>query len=57
MEKFHELQHGRGKRRDESHSVPYVEPLSAATCLREALRRRQGTPAADLLSILQEDTP
>ncbi|MEQ1847824.1 MAG: hypothetical protein ABL983_19855, partial [Nitrospira sp.] len=24
--------------------VAYVEPLSEATCLREALRRRQGTP-------------
>ncbi len=24
--------------------VAYIEPLSEATCLREALRRRQGTP-------------
>ena len=29
-----------------------VEPLSDATCLREALRRRQGTPLEDFFSIL-----
>jgi len=35
-----------------SYSLPYVEPLSAATCLREALRRRQGTPLADFVNSL-----
>jgi peptide chain release factor 1 len=30
----------------------YVEGLNEATCLREALRRRQGTPLADFFSIL-----
>ena len=30
----------------------YVEPLREATCLREALRRRQGTQMADFFSIL-----
>jgi hypothetical protein len=30
----------------------YVEPLREATCLREALRREQGTPLADFFSIL-----
>jgi len=32
--------------------LPCVEPLPAATCLREALRRRQGTPMADCYSFL-----
>ena len=32
-----------------------VESLSDATCLREALRQRQGTPLADFFSILLED--
>jgi hypothetical protein len=31
---------------------PYVEPISDATCLREALRRRQGTPLADFVNSL-----
>jgi hypothetical protein len=35
-----------------SYSLPYVEPLSVATCLREALRRRQGTPLADFVNSL-----
>ena len=30
----------------------YVEDLSDATCLRETLRRRQGTKLADFFSIL-----
>lgn len=30
----------------------YVEPLNEATCLREAARRRQGTPLADYFSSL-----
>jgi hypothetical protein len=38
----------------ESYSSPYVEPLSDATCLREALRRRQGTQLAALSSFLRE---
>ena len=33
-------------------TLRYVEPLSDATCLREALRRRQGTPLEDFFSIL-----
>ncbi|MEK6632549.1 MAG: hypothetical protein AABY94_04480, partial [Nitrospirota bacterium] len=33
-------------------TLRYVELLSDATCLREALRRRQGTPLADFFSIL-----
>jgi hypothetical protein len=32
--------------------VGYVEDLNDATCLREALRRRQGTQLADFFSIL-----
>ncbi len=43
---------GRSERRGESYSVPYVEPLSDATCLCEALRRRQGTTLADFFRIL-----
>ena len=46
------VQQGRSERRGESYSAPYVEPLSDATCLREALRRRQETPLADFFSIL-----
>jgi hypothetical protein len=46
------VQRGRSERRGESYSVPYGEPLSDATCLREALRRRQGTKLADFFSIL-----
>ena len=33
-------------------TLRYVEPLSDAICLREALRRRQGTPLTALISIL-----
>ena len=33
-------------------SLRYVEDLNAATCLREALRRRQGTPLAAFFSTL-----
>jgi hypothetical protein len=33
-------------------TLRYVEPLSDAACLREALRRRQGTRPADFISIL-----
>jgi hypothetical protein len=36
---------------------PYVEPLSVATCLREALRRRQGTPLADFSNSLLYFSP
>jgi hypothetical protein len=36
---------------------PYAEPLSDATCLREALRRRQGTPPEDFFNILLEKNP
>ena len=46
------VQQGRSERRGESYSGPYVEPLSDVTCLREALRRRQGTPLEDFSSIL-----
>jgi hypothetical protein len=46
------VQRGRSERRGESYSGPYLEPLSDATCLREALRQRQGTPLADCFSIL-----
>jgi hypothetical protein len=47
-----------GERKDPSstsdllESLSYVEGLNDATCLREALRRRQGTPLAVLFSIL-----
>jgi len=30
-----------------------IKPLCAATCLREALRRRQGTPLADFFNLLR----
>ena len=43
---------GLSERRGETYSLLYVEPLSDATCLREALRRRQGTPLAACFSIL-----
>jgi hypothetical protein len=43
---------GRSERRDESYSLPYAEPLSDATCLCEALRRRQGTQLEDFFNIL-----
>jgi hypothetical protein len=46
------VQRGRSERRGEAYSVLYVEPLSDATCLREALRRRQGTKLADFFNIL-----
>jgi hypothetical protein len=46
------VQQGRSERRGESYSLPYVEPLSDATCLPEALRRRQGTPLADFVNSL-----
>ena len=48
------VQRGRSERRGESYSVPYAETLSDATCLREALRRRQGTKLAGFFSILLE---
>jgi hypothetical protein len=48
------VQRGRSERRGKSYSVPYGEPLSDATCLREALRRRQGTKLADFFSILPD---
>jgi len=47
---------GRSERRGESYSLPYAEPLSDATCLREALRRRQGTPLEDFFNILLDLT-
>ena len=34
------------------HASRFTIPGSDATCLREALRRRQGTPLADFFSIL-----
>jgi len=43
---------GRSERRAEAYSLEYVEDLSDATCLREALRRRQGTTLAGCFSIL-----
>jgi hypothetical protein len=46
------VQQGRSKQRGDAYSVQYVEPLSDATCLREALRRRQGTPLADFINSL-----
>jgi hypothetical protein len=51
------VQQGRSERRGESYSVPYGEPLSDATCLREALRRRQGTPLADFFRSLLLSEP
>jgi len=36
-------------------TLRYVERLSDATCLREALRRRQGTKLADFFNILLAD--
>jgi hypothetical protein len=53
-----DAQKGRSARpqRVKARGVPlrYVEGLNDATCLREALRRRQGTTLADFFSILQE---
>ncbi len=46
------VQQGRSEGRGEAYFVAYVEPLSDTTCLREPLRRRQGTPLADFFSIL-----
>jgi len=61
------VRRGRGKRGGEAYPIltrpptacrnrrgpgPYVEPLSAATCLREALRRRQGTKLEAVFNIL-----
>ncbi len=48
---------GRSERRGESYSLPYAEPLNDATCLREALRRRQGTQLEDFFSILLSRKP
>ena len=52
------VQQGRSKWRGEAYSRQYVEPLHDATCLREALRRRQGTPLeACINSLLKAREP
>jgi hypothetical protein len=46
------VQQGRSEQSGESYSVPYVEPLSEATCLAKADSARRGTPLADFFRIL-----
>jgi hypothetical protein len=48
---------GRSEFRPESYPLGYVEGLNDATCLRETLRRRQGTPLADFFSTLLTGRP
>jgi len=49
------VQQDRSERRTEAYFLEYVEDLSDATCLREALRRRQGTPLAGCFNILPQE--
>ncbi len=50
------VQQGRSERRGESYSVPYVEPLSDATCLREAAPAKAGNAAGGLCQQPASDT-